>query len=238
MAGARRLTVVTALTVTGLLFSGGALKAFADDHGGGERGGGNRTEKQRHVERPQPQVQVAAPEVAHQDAEHGRGNGAAQAPVVNVVAPHQGVARGDGDDKHGGGGGGGGGDRGRGGGDDHRGPSVNAGPGHVEDEDEDENEPARTPTPTPSVTSTPTPVLTMTPTATPVVEEEDEEEFVTVINGAVFECEPTDEGQGRDHGRHLGQVKQGEREGEEALVTTINGMQFLCEAEEEDIDED
>ena len=32
MAGTRRLTVVTAFTVTGLLFSGGALKAFADAH--------------------------------------------------------------------------------------------------------------------------------------------------------------------------------------------------------------
>jgi hypothetical protein len=227
MAGTRRLTVVTALTVTGLLFSGGALKAFADEHGGGDRGG-NRTDKQRHVERPRPQVVQVAPE-----AEHGRGNGAAQASVVNVAAPHQpSVTHADDGDKHRGGGGGG---------DDHRGPSVNAGPGHADDDDEDENEHERerTPTPTPSVTSTPTatPVVTMTPTATPV-EEEDEDELITVINGVVFECQPTDNGQGRDHGRHLGQVKQEERDDEEVIVTTINGIQFICEAEEEDVEED
>ena len=104
----------------------------------------------------------------------------------------------------------------------------------AEDENENENEHEKTPTPTP--------VVTMTPTATPVVEEEEEEEeeFVTVINGVVFECEPTDHGQGRDHGRHLGQLKhEDEDEEEEAFITVINGVQVICEAEEEDeFDED
>jgi hypothetical protein len=237
MAGTRRLTVVTVFTVTGLLFSGGALKAFADDHGGGGDRGGDKHAKQRQVERAQPQVQVAAPEAEHQDKEHGRGNGPSKPVVVNVTAPQQSVTRGD-DDNHRGGGGDHGRGGGRGGGDDHRGPSVNAGPGNHddddEDEDENENEHEKTPTPTP--------VVTMTPTATPVVEEEEEEEeeFVTVINGVVFECEPTDHGQGRDHGRHLGQLKhEDEDEEEEAFITVINGVQVICEAEEEDeFDED
>jgi hypothetical protein len=75
----------------------------------------------------------------------------------------------------------------------------------------------------------------MTPTA--VAEGEEEDEFVTVINGVVFECEPTDHGQGKDHGRHLGQLKH--EDDEEAMITEINGVQVICEAEEEDeFDED
>src|SRR5205807_2577468 len=135
MAGTRRLTVVTVFTVTGLLFSGGALKAFADDHGAGGARGGDKHAKPRAVERTQP--------------------------------------------------------------------------------------------PTPAMTATPTATgtVTMTPTATPVVVEEEEEDFVTVINGVVFECEPTDNGQGRDHGRHLGEVKH--EDDEEAFITVINGVQVI-----------
>jgi hypothetical protein len=230
MAGTRRLMVVTAFTVTGLLFGGGSLRAFADDKGGGDRGG-DRHDAQRHLELQQPQVHVVQPAEQAAEAEHhGHGNDNA-ANVVNGAGP-QVATHGD-DDHHG---------RGGGDGDDHRGPSVNAGPGHHEDEDENENEHERTPTPTPSMTATPTPsmtatptatgVVTMTPTATPVAEEE-EEELVTEINGVVFQCEPTDNGEGKDRGRHLGQVKH---EDEEAFVTEINGIQFICEAEEEDED--
>src|SRR5437763_10646178 len=227
MAGTRRLTIVTVFTVTGLLFSGGALKAFADDHGDGGDRGGDKHAKQRPVERTQPQVQVAAPQADHEDSDHARGSGASKSVVVNVAAPQQSVTQAADDGDHGGGGGG-----------DHRGPSVNSATGNHSDDDEDENEHARTPTPTPAMTATPTATgtVTMTPTATPVVvEEEEDDEFVTVNNGVVFQCEPTDNGQGRDHGRHLGQVNHSD---DEALITVINGVQVICEAEEEDRGDD
>jgi hypothetical protein len=247
MAGTRRLTVVTVFTVTGLLFSGGALKAFADDHGGGDRGGGNGHDQQRQVERAQPHAQVAAPRAEHQDAEHGRGDGPSKPVVVNVAAPPQGVTRNDEGDHGGGGGdhsrgaGGAGGGGGGGGDDEHRGPGTNAGPGHhdndAEDEDENEHENVATATPTPTGTLTPTPTATATVTMTPTVVPEEEEELVTVINGVVFECEPTDNGQGRDHGRHLGELKH--EDDEEAVITDINGVQFICEAvDEEELDAD
>jgi hypothetical protein len=226
MAGTRRLTIVTVFTVTGLLFSGGALKAFADDHGDGGDRGGDKHAKQRPVERTQPQVQVAAPQADHEDSDHARGSGASKSVVVNVAAPQQSVTHAADDGDHGGGGGG-----------DHRGPSVNSATGNHNGDDEDENEHARTPTPTPAMTATPTATgtVTMTPTATPVVVEEEEEDFVTVINGVVFQCEPTDNGQGQDHGRHLGQLNHSD---DEALITVINGVQVICEAEEEDQGDD
>src|SRR5438067_12864239 len=113
MAGTRRLTIVTVFTVTGLLFSGGALKAFADDHGDG----GDKHTKQRPVERTQPQVQVAAPQADHEDSGRARGSGASKSVVVNVAAPQQSVTQAADDGDHGGGG-------------DHRGPSVNASTGN------------------------------------------------------------------------------------------------------------
>src|SRR5207244_12065674 len=104
MAGTRRLTVVTAFTVTALLFGGGSLRAFADHDGGGggggDRGGGGHDREQ--VQHNQP-VQGQG-EGQHGDNEdvspHGQGN---SSPVhANAPAAPQG----------------GGGDRG---GEDHRG---------------------------------------------------------------------------------------------------------------------
>ena len=52
-----------------------------------------------------------------------------------------------------------------------------------------------------------------------------------------FECEAVDEGNHKDHGRHLGQIGH-EGEEEEDVVTniTVNGVNFICQADVENQD--